>query len=37
MGNERIRAKVETLLRRTLAAIEDLDAAEFMPAGGRDS
>ena len=34
MGNERIRAKVETMLRRTLAAIEDLDAAEFMPAGG---
>ena len=34
MGNERIRAKVETLLCRTLAAIEDLDAAEFMPAGG---
>ena len=33
MGNDRIRAKVETMLRRTLAAIEDLDAAEFMPAG----
>ena len=33
MGNERIRRLGETMLRRTLAAIEDLDAAEFMPAG----
>lgn len=35
MGNERIRALGETMLRRTLAAIEDLDAVEFMPAGRR--
>ena len=34
MGNARIRALGETMLRRTLAAIEDLDAAEFMPARG---
>ena len=31
MGNARIRRMGETMLRRTLAAIEDLDAAEFMP------
>ena len=34
MGNERIRALGETMLRRTFAAIEDLDAAELMPARG---
>ena len=34
MGNERIRALGETMLRRTLAAIEDLDAAELMPTRG---
>ena len=33
LGDERIRALCTTMLRRTLAAIEDLDAAEFMPAG----
>ena len=33
MGNERVRELGETMLRRTLAAIEDLDAAEFMPSG----
>lgn len=32
MSNERIRRLGETMLRRTAAAIEDLDAAELLPA-----
>ena len=33
MSNERIRGMGEAMLRRALAAIEDLGAAEFMPTG----
>ena len=35
MANPRIRKLGETLVIRTLAAIEDLDADEFLPGGGR--
>lgn len=36
MSNERIRALGEAMLRRTLTAIDDLHAIEFLPAGGGD-
>ena len=35
MTNPRMRALGETMVQRTLAAIEDLDAHEFLPGGGR--